>query len=93
MKRDTVRSKPMTKGPRLRGIPLPALNHEQRQAMIQGMFFSFRIVEKKTHAGTLIERELPTQGRARPHGHSPDESFGGAITSADIEDLIALWEQ
>jgi hypothetical protein len=55
--------------------------------------FSFRIIERKTHAGTLIERELPERGKRAGHGHSPDESYGGAVTGTDLEDFIAAWEE
>jgi hypothetical protein len=53
----------------------------------------FNIVERKTHAGTLIERELPTQGRRRPCSFlGNDEPYGGLFTATDLEDLIGDME-
>lgn len=54
---------------------------------------TFNIIEKKTHAGTLIDRELPERGGRVPSGRAADESYGGAITGSDLEDLIAAWEE
>lgn len=52
----------------------PALNHEERRRLIEAPI-TFRVVAPKTHAGTLIVRELPTEGRRRPSGRVPDESL------------------
>jgi hypothetical protein len=66
------------------------MSHVERRRLIEAPI-TFRIVPPKTHAGTLIVRELPTEGRKRPHGHAWDESFYTSNV-ADIEDLIAAWE-
>jgi len=70
------------------------MTHAERRKLINEVsHFSFRVIEKKTHAGTLIERELPTEGRRRPHGYAADESYAGAVSGTDLEDLISLWEK
>lgn len=68
------------------------MNHAERRRLIDGLTFTFRIIERKTHAGTLIAHELPTEGRKRPSSYAWDESYGGASSATDIEDLIAAWE-
>jgi hypothetical protein len=70
------------------------LTHEERVKLIQEVSrFSVRIIERKTHAGTLIDRELPERGARAPRGYSQDESYGGAIQGTDLEDLISAWEE
>lgn len=79
-----------------KGTPRPGtMTHEERRRLIDEFFarpVTFNIIEKKTHAGTLIERELPTAGRRRPSVYMGDESYGGPFTAVDLEDLIASME-
>lgn len=65
------------------------MTHEERQRLIRTPII-FRVHPPAPHAGTLIERELPTEGKRRAHGHSPDESFYGV--SQNYDDLIAQLE-
>jgi hypothetical protein len=68
------------------------MSPEDRRRLIERPIV-FNIVERKTHAGMLIERELPTQGRRRPCSFlENDESYGGLFTATDLEDLIGDME-
>lgn len=71
----------------------PLMSHEDRRRLIEQPIL-FRIVEKKTHAGTLIARELPTEGRRHPSVYlGNDESYGGPFTATDLEDLITSMDR
>lgn len=69
----------------------PLMSHEERQRLIN-LPITFRLVPPKTHAGTLIVRELPENGRRHPHGHAQDEAAMANIAEYE-EDLIAAWEE
>ena len=69
----------------------PPLTHEERRRLIDQPLV-FAIVPPKTHAGTLIDRDVPTSGKRRlPRAtDSVSEAFGGL---SDLEDLIANMEE
>ena len=69
------------------------LTHAERQELIAEIArFSVRYIPPKTHAGTLILRELPTEGRAskRGRGDGPDDSYYHEANL--MEDILSGWD-
>lgn len=69
--------------------PAP-MSHEDRRRLIEAPI-DFHIVPPKSHAGTLIVRELPASGRRVPHSHADDETFA-YNAGQDLDDMLRLLE-